>query len=104
MIRHCVFVRFKAAFSRAGREAVFADLDGLKARIPGMLRFTAGGSVSPEDLGHGFADGFLIDFSDADARDRYLEHPEHQAIGARIHAAAEGGADGIFVFDFDLDP
>ena len=32
-------------------------------------------------------------------RDAYLADPVHQAIGARIVAAAEGGIDGVFVFD-----
>jgi hypothetical protein len=32
-------------------------------------------------------------------RDAYLIHPAHQAIGARIVAETEGGAEGVFVFD-----
>jgi len=102
MIRHCVFVNYRPSFGRAERDAINADLAGLQAKIEGMLGFDAGRNVNPEGLGHGYDDGFLIDFRDAAARDAYLVHPEHQAIGARIVGAAEGGTDGIFVFDFQL--
>jgi hypothetical protein len=67
-----------------------------------MLGFAAGRNVSPEGLGKGFDEGFLIDFADAAARDAYLDHPDHKALGARIVGAAEGGADGLFVFDFEV--
>ena len=102
MIRHCVFVKFKTSVSRADRDALYADLAGLKPRVSGMLGIVAGGNVNPEGLGQGFEEGFLIDFEDVAARDAYLVHPEHQAIGGRIVAATEGGVQGLFVFDFAI--
>lgn len=102
MIRHCVFVNFRPAVSRTERAAIYSDLAGLKSKLEGMLGFEAGPNVNPEGLGHGFDEGFFIDFRDATARDAYLIHPEHQATGARIVGAAEGGLQGIFVFDFEL--
>ncbi|MDR3470789.1 MAG: Dabb family protein [Devosia sp.] len=102
MIRHCVFVRFKPMVLRAERDAIYADLAALKTKLRGMLALHSGGNVNPEGLAKGFDEGFFIDFQDAPARDAYLEHPEHQLIGARIGAAAEHGTDGIFVFDFEL--
>jgi len=103
LIRHCVFVKFRPSVSAADRSAIYADLAALQDRIPGMLRVSAGRNVSPEGLGRGFEEGFLVDFTDASARDAYLDHPDHKAIGARIGEAAEGGVDGIFVFDLALD-
>ncbi len=79
MIRHCVFVKFQPAFSRAERDALHADLERLMPKLPGMRTLAAGINVNPEGLGHGFDDGFLIDFDDAGARDAYLVHPDHQA-------------------------
>ena len=102
MIRHCVFVKFKTSVSRADRDALYADLAGLKSKVPGMLGIVAGSNVNPEGLGQGFEEGFLIDFEDVAARDAYLVHPEHQAIGGRIVAATEGGVHGLFVFDFAI--
>lgn len=102
MIRHCVFLRFRPAVDRAERAALYADLAALRAELPGMLSFWAGPNASPEGLGKGFDEGFVADFRDVPARDAYLDHPAHRAIGARIAAATEGGADGIFVFDLEI--
>ena len=100
MIRHCVFVKFQPEVGRAARDAIYADLAALDRKVPGMLRLDAGANVNPEGLGQGFDEGFLVDFEDAAARDAYLVHPDHKAIGARIVASAEGGVGGLFVFDF----
>lgn len=102
MIRHCVFVRFKPTVSRMERDAIYADLSGLRTQLVGMGRFHAGANVNPEGLAKGFDEGFVIDFDDRAARDAYLELPDHKVIGSRIGAAAERGTDGIFVFDFEL--
>jgi hypothetical protein len=104
LIRHCVFVRFKPTVTRAERDAIYAELAGLKSRLAGMLQLRSGGNVSPEGLAKGFDEGFFIDFENAAARDAYLDHPEHRLIGARIGAAADRGTEGIFVFDFELPP
>jgi hypothetical protein len=102
MLRHCVFVKFQPSVGRATRDAIYADLARLDRKVPGMLGLNAGANVNPEGLGQGFDEGFLIDFEGAAARDAYLVHPDHQAIGARIVAAAEGGVNGLFVFDFEI--
>lgn len=102
MIRHCVFVKFRAAVGRADRDALYAELAQLQSKVPGMVRLDAGRNVSPEGLGQGFDEGFLIDFDNAAGRDAYLVHPDHRAIGARIVAAAEGGLKGLFVFDVEI--
>jgi hypothetical protein len=70
--------------------------------VPGYLSVNIGPNVSPEGLGRGYTDGFVIDFTDAAARDAYLVHPAHEKAGGRIVAAAEGGVDGVFVYDFEM--
>ena len=102
MIRHCVFIKFKSSIGKAERDAIYLDLAALKSRLPGARAFDFGGNVNPEGLGKGYEEGFILDLDDAAARDAYLVHPDHQAIGARIVEAAEGGPDGIFVFDLDV--
>ncbi|OBZ92590.1 stress responsive protein [Pararhizobium polonicum] len=102
MIRHCVFIRFKTGVSDAERESILADIAALQPLVAGFLSVHIGGNVSPEGLGKGFTDGFIIDFKDAAARDAYLVHPDHQKAGGRIVAATEGGVDGVFVYDFDV--
>ncbi|MYA88223.1 MAG: Dabb family protein, partial [Boseongicola sp. SB0662_bin_57] len=45
---------------------------------------------------------FWFDFRDASVRDAYLADEMHQRIGARLVAELEGGADGVFVLDFEM--
>lgn len=99
MIRHCVFVRFRADVPETERNAIYADLAALKDVVPGFLAISYGANVSPEGLNQGFVDGFAIDFIDEAARDAYLVHPAHKAAGSRLVAALEGGRDGLIVFD-----
>lgn len=99
MIRHCVFVRFRADVPETERSGIYAQLADLKQVIPGYLSISYGANVSPEGLHQGFTDGFIIDFVDEAARDAYLVHPDHTVAGARLVAALEGGTDGLIVFD-----
>ena len=102
MIRHCVFVKYRADVSRAQRDAIYTELELLIPKIPGMLSVEAGPNVSPEGLGKGFDEGFFAEFNDARVRDAYLVDADHQALGARLVSLAEGGLDGILVFDLDV--
>jgi hypothetical protein len=99
MIRHIVALRFKAGTTAQAKSAIYADLAALQTHIPGILAFHAGPNVTVEPLSRGFDDLFWFDFRDAAVRDAYLVHPAHQAAGARIVAATEGGVDGVVVFD-----
>ncbi|MBE0581965.1 Dabb family protein [Devosia sp.] len=102
MIRHCVFFKFRTGVSADERAEIYAGLAALVGQIEGLLSADFGPNISPEGLGKGFDDGFIMDFVDAAARDRYLPHPAHQAAGARLVAALEGGTDGLIVFDMKL--
>ena len=99
MILHCVFLRFKAAVSAEEKQAIFDAVAALKTIIPGIADVKSGPNVSPEGLHGGFSDGFVVTFSDAEARDAYLVHPEHVAVGERIVAATDGGLAGLLIFD-----
>ena len=103
MIRHIVLVRFRADLPAPQIDAVLAELDALRAVLPGMTGFAASRNVSPEPLSRGYTHAFTRDFVDAAARDAYLVHPAHQAAGARLVSAAEGGVDGLIVIDIDAD-
>lgn len=102
MIRHFVAVRFKADVSDEARTAHMQALAGLSAHIDGILDFQSRKNVSIEHpLVRGFLDVFWFDFRDLDVRNVYLEDATHQAVGAAMVEDLEGGADGVFVFDFD---
>lgn len=102
MVRHVVLVRFAAETDPGEVAATLRELAGLKDRIEGMLDFQAGPNVSPEGMGRGYGHAFTIDFADVEARDRYLADEAHARAGARLTAAAEGGRDGLLVFDLPL--
>jgi hypothetical protein len=105
MIRHCVFIRFRPEISRARRDELFAEIDALKHTLGGIDAVHMGVNVSPETgMDKGFSDGFIVDFHTAEARDAYLADPDHQKTGAQLVAAADGGIDGILVYDLDTGP
>ncbi len=103
MIRHLVFLRYRTEITEADKQALYDDLAGLSDRIEGIEDFQTRHNVSVEDpLVRGFRDMFWFDFRDTAVRDAYLVDEVHQAIGARIVAALDGGADGVFVCDIEL--
>ena len=103
MIRHFVALRFRADVPQAKKAELYDALNGLSGHIDGILAFHSFVNVSVElPLVRNFNDGFWLDFRDAGVRDAYLAHPAHQAIGARIVAELEGGADGVFVCDVEI--
>ena len=103
MIRHLVALRFKPDVSATEKEALYAQLAALGGHIDGILDFQHRRNVSVEGpLVRGYRDLFWFDFRDTGVRDAYLEDATHQAIGAKIVARLEGGAEGVFVFDFEV--
>ena len=103
MIRHCVFIRFRADIDESEVEPILAGLHEVCAPLDGIVDVRLGANRSPEvELANGYRHGFVIDFETAADRDAYLVDEAHQVFGGRLVAAAEGGADGIFVFDFEL--
>lgn len=102
MILHCVFLRLKTAMTPDDKRALFESVAALKQVIPGILDVKYGPNVSPEGLHGGFVDGFTVTFESAEARDAYLVHPDHVAVGERIVSSTDGGLAGLLVFDFNL--
>ncbi|MDP2697065.1 Dabb family protein [Thalassospira sp.] len=102
MIRHIVLIKFKPDINKAAINNLFDALATLGDQIAEMRGFDGGISVSPENLEQGFRHGFSIDFDDAKARDAYLAHPRHQALGAELVKAANGGISGLIVFDLEV--
>ena len=103
MIRHFVLLKFRPDVTETEKRTLFDALADLRSCIPGILDFRAGPNVSVEtDLVRGNLHGFYFDLVDAAARDDYLADENHRAVGARLVAAAEGGLDGITVFDLEV--
>jgi hypothetical protein len=102
MIRHVVLIRVRAEVSEDAIAAIFADLHTVRDKVPGLLAIAAGRSESPERIERGYLHGFVADFADWDALAAYQVHPDHQRVGAALVNHAEGGLDGILVFDLPV--
>lgn len=103
MIRHCVFLRFKSEVDAELKAELFAEIDALKHRLPGVIAVHVGQNVSPETgMDKGYSDGFIVDFEDATSRDIYLDDEGHKQAGAKLVAASEGGVEGILVYDLEI--
>lgn len=102
MIRHIVLIKFRPDLAAAQIEERLQSVVALKGKIDGILSITAGENNSPENLEKGFGHGFVVDFADSAARDAYLPHPEHAKVGKSLVEAAEGGIEGILVFDYAI--
>jgi hypothetical protein len=102
MIRHIVLIRFRRDLSEEAIASLIAPLAPLSAR----LGFTAawGRSESPEKIERGYLHGFTADFGSWEALAAYQDDAEHKAFGAGLVAHAEGGIDGILVFDLAFPP
>jgi len=101
MIHHAVLLKFKSSVKKPDIERAFSELAGLKKKIPGIVSFVGGPYSSPEGLNQGFTHGFVMAFTDAKARDGYLNHPEHDKVKAVIFPSLEGGFAGVIAFDFE---
>jgi Stress responsive A/B Barrel Domain len=100
MIRHIVLLKARPEVTEAHIKGIFADLHALD--LPGLLAIHSGRSESPEKIERGYLHGFTVDFADWDALAVYQSHPDHKRAGAALVAAAQGGIDGILVFDLPI--
>jgi hypothetical protein len=100
MIRHIVLLKARPEVPDAHIEGIFTDLHSLK--LPGILAIHSGRSESPEQIERGYLHGFTVDFADWDALAAYQAHPDHKRVGAALVAAAQGGIDGVLVFDLPV--
>jgi len=99
-VKHVVLLRFKPQTSADTVADLFAALETLRHKVPGLLDVSAGINSSPEGLAKGFTHGFVMTFADAASRDAYLPHPDHEAIKEKLLLWIDGGADGVLVMDW----
>lgn len=100
MIRHIVLLKARPEVTEAHIATIFADLHALS--LPGIHAIHSGRSESPEKIERGYLHGFTVDFAGWDALAAYQAHPDHKRVGAALVAAAQGGLDGILVFDLPI--
>ncbi|MCE0505047.1 Dabb family protein [Roseivivax sp. GX 12232] len=102
MIRHIVLVRFAPGTTEAKIAGLWEELHQIEGQLPGLLGIASGQSESPEQIERGYMHGFTADFADWEALAAYQAHPDHIRFGQRLTAHAEGGRDGLLVFDLPV--
>ncbi len=100
VLRHVVLFGFVADALDADVAEVVRRFAGLQDVVPGIRAFEWGRNNSPEDLNHGLTHCFTLTFGSTDARDAYLDHPEHVAFGHWVGAWVER----VTVVDYWADP
>ncbi|WP_439142555.1 Dabb family protein [Planktotalea sp.] len=103
MILHSVYCNLRSGVQSNAVTAVFQELDTLCKRIDGVLSFEHGPNRDFEAKSPQFAVGFVIRFTDRHALEQYAEHPIHKELGAQLCTLCVGGADGIMVFDLEVE-
>ncbi len=94
-MHHIVLVKFSAQKAHRMPD-LLAALDGLRQNLPGFLSLQGGPYASPEGLNQGYTHGFIMTFANAEARDHYLTHPEHE----KVKQAFLPDLEGVVAFDF----
>jgi len=97
-IKHVGLLKFKEGTSEYEIERIFSELMDISENIPGIEDYVSGRNNSPEGLSDGFTHAFVMTFSDVNARDAYLPHPEHE----RFKANALPHIEKVLVLDFEV--
>ncbi|MEE2657245.1 MAG: Dabb family protein [Candidatus Latescibacterota bacterium] len=100
MIQHIVLLKLKRGTTAAQKAALLEGLVALQqGKITGIESVTGGDNNSPEGKEHGFNWGFVMTFTDAAARNGYLPHSEHKALGQNLLRPI---ADDVLVLDYEI--
>ena len=99
MILHVVMLNLADSAPCAALDEVMSGLAALGAQLDGFLDFAHGQNIDAEGKSPDHPYGFCCTFRDRAALDRYAADADHRALGARLVALCNGGADGIVVYD-----
>ncbi|WP_166418208.1 Dabb family protein [Cochlodiniinecator piscidefendens] len=101
MISHVVMLALKPDHDPAECDAVMRDLASLMECLDGFRGLSHGPNRDFEQKSQQYPYGFICEFSDRSALERYANDPRHQALGAKLVKQCTGGADGIMVLDIE---
>lgn len=97
-VKHIALFKFKPEVTEDQIDGIFDQVLDVTEEIPGIEDYVSGINNSPEGLNQGYTHGFVMTFTDAEARDAYLPHPEHEKIKQILLEHVES----VMVFDFEL--
>ena len=100
MIKHIVMLNLPADHDTEELADIMVGLSELP--LAGLEGFEHGPNRDFEAMSQDYPYGFICTFADEAALHRYANDPNHQALGGRLVALCNGGADGIMVMDLAI--
>ena len=82
MIDHLVFLAASEDASPDDIEDLIASIRNLKVTVPGVVDLSVGENFSARS--GGYTHGLFVRFETAEDLQRYLEHPDHQAVAGKL--------------------
>ena len=98
MIRHILLIQFKPDTKQQAIDAVQDAFLSIPAKIEGVEAVEWGENNSPENKHRDFTHCVLMTFLDEASRDRYLPHPDHEALKSVFQPVLND----IIVFDYSV--
>lgn len=98
MIRHLLLIRFKDSADATEIEKLRALFEAMPAKVAGFESVEWGVNDSPEQLNQGYTHAVVMTFADEAGRQRYLPHPEHEALKSVFKPLL----DDIIVVDYQV--
>jgi len=96
---HLVFFKYKDSTGEEMKKKVADEFAGLTRKVPGLLQFQSGPSITPEKFEKGF-NGFWLTFINERTRNDYINHPAHKEFGRLVGPIL----DEVLVLDFTVRP
>ena len=96
-MKRIVLFKFKEGTHGETIKEIFAGIEGLRDKVPGINDLCWGAYSSSDDLNQGYTHALIITFRDEASRDGFGPHPEHQEV---VEKLVGPNLDGVLAFDF----
>ena len=93
-VQHIVWLQPRDGTGAGTMDEILAAIRGLETRVPGVSAISAGSNFTQRAAG--YSHGAIITLQSREALQPYLDHPEHQRVGALIRRHCD-----VLVMDYE---